>query len=116
MDLQQELASLESAEDFLDFFELEYDPAVVQVNRLHILQRYHDYLHQGSEVIPEDESAKRAVYRRLLARAYQDFVDSDALHEKVFKVFRMHEPQTTFVPIDGLLASARRATAQSDSI
>ncbi|TAN47340.1 MAG: nitrogen fixation protein NifW [Methylococcaceae bacterium] len=115
MTLQQELASLESAEDFLDFFELEYDPAVVQVNRLHILQRYHDYLHKGSAAMPEDESAKRTVYRQLLARAYQDFVESDALHEKVFKVFRMHEPQTAYVPIEGLLASSRRATAQGNA-
>lgn len=103
MNLEDELESLESAEDFLDFFGLEYDPKVVQVNRLHILQRFHDYLNQGSEVMPEDEQAKLAVYTRLLARAYQDFVESDALHEKVFKVFHMHEPQRTFIPIEGLL-------------
>ena len=36
---------------------------------------------------------------RLLQQAYQDFVKSDALTEKVFKVFHMHEPQTTFVPL-----------------
>ncbi|CAG0974072.1 partial Nitrogenase-stabilizing/protective protein NifW, partial [Gammaproteobacteria bacterium] len=79
-----------------------YDPAVVQVNRLHILQRYHNYLAQGEEVLPEDDEAKREVYKRLLTRAYQDFVESDALTEKVFKVFHMHEPQETFVPVEGL--------------
>jgi nitrogenase-stabilizing/protective protein len=103
MSLADDLDALESAEDFLNYFGLDYDPAVVHVNRLHILQRYHNYLAQGEEVLPEDEDAQREVYKRLLARAYQDFVESDALTEKVFKVFHMHGPQTTFVPIDGLL-------------
>ncbi len=102
MSLEDDLESLESAEDFLNYFELEYDPSVVQVNRLHILQRYHNYLAQGEEALPEDEKAKREVYKQLLSRAYQDFVVSDALTEKVFKVFHMHEPQETFVPVDGL--------------
>lgn len=102
MSLEDDLESLESAEDFLNYFELEYDASVVQVNRLHILQRFHNYLSQGEEVLPEDDEAKREVYKRLLLRAYQDFVESDALTEKVFKVFHMHEPQTTFVPVDGL--------------
>ncbi|MFM8331774.1 MAG: nitrogenase-stabilizing/protective protein NifW [Candidatus Methylumidiphilus sp.] len=103
MSLEDDLESLESAEDFLNYFGLEYDASVVHVNRLHILQRYHTYLAQGEETLPEEDEAKFEVYKRLLARAYQDFVDSDALTEKVFKVFHMHEPQTTFVPVDGLL-------------
>lgn len=103
MNLEEELESLESAEDFLDFFELAYDRSIVHVNRLHILQRFHVYLSQGSAAMPADDTAKRAVYKRLLARAYQDFVESDALSEKVFKVFHMHEPQTTFVSVEGLL-------------
>jgi len=103
MTLNEELDALESAEDFMSFFELDYDATVLQVNRLHILQRFHDYLDQGAEAIPEDEQAKHAIYKRLLAQAYQDFVESDALTEKVFKVFHMHEPQTTFVSIDTLV-------------
>jgi nitrogenase-stabilizing/protective protein len=102
MSLQDELEELESAEDFLDYFQLPYDPSVVQVNRLHILQRFHDYLVEAATGMPEDDEPRREVHKKLLERAYQDFVESDALHEKVFKVFRMHEPQTVFVPIDGL--------------
>jgi nitrogenase-stabilizing/protective protein len=102
MSLEEDLESLESAEDFLIYFGVEYDQSVVHVNRLHILQRYHDYLSKGEELIPAEEEAARAVYKKLLERAYQDFVKSDALTEKVFKVFHMHEPQETFVPIDGL--------------
>lgn len=103
MSLDDELEALESAEDFMNFFELDYEPSVVHVNRLHILQRFHDYLNQGAEAMPEDDTAKKAVYKRLLTQAYQDFVQSDALTEKVFKVFHMHEPQETFVPIDTIV-------------
>jgi nitrogenase-stabilizing/protective protein len=103
MSLENDLESLESAEEFLDYFELEYDAGIVQVNRLHILQRFHDYLAKGEAALPEGEDAKREVYKQLLSRAYQDFVESDALTEKVFKVFHMHEPQTTFVPVGDVL-------------
>jgi len=99
MTLDEELEELESAEDFLHHFGLSYDPSVVHVNRLHILQRFHDYLQQGADSMPDDEAAKRAVYGTLLMQAYQDFVESDAQTEKVFKVFHMGEPQTGFVAL-----------------
>ncbi|MEJ2060558.1 MAG: nitrogenase-stabilizing/protective protein NifW [Gammaproteobacteria bacterium] len=101
--LDEELEELSSAEDFLQYFDIEYEPAVVHVNRLHILQRFHDYLNQSETLLPEAEEARRGVYRRLLQRAYQDFVESSALEEKVFKVFHMHEPQETFVSLESLL-------------
>ncbi|GEM_PF-354635 len=99
--LDEALDELESAEDFLIYFGIDYEPRVVQVNRLHILQRFHDYIARAAS-IPEAEAARKTVYAGLLARAYQDFVDSDALTEKVFKVFHMHEPQTAFVPLSAI--------------
>jgi nitrogenase-stabilizing/protective protein len=99
MNFEEEMEELESAEDFLQYFELSYEPSVVHVNRLHILQRFHNYLTQGVATMPTDETAKKAVYKTLLARAYQDFVESDAQTEKVFKVFSMGEPSTGFVSL-----------------
>lgn len=78
--LEQELAEMTSAEDFLNYFEIAFNPKIVEVNRLHILQRFHDYLQRTN-------APDRADYARCLQSAYQDFVDSDALTEKVFKVF-----------------------------
>ncbi|WP_317929947.1 nitrogenase-stabilizing/protective protein NifW [Halioxenophilus sp. WMMB6] len=105
----EDLEELSSAEDFLDYFEIEYDQTVVFVNRLHIMQRYHDYLTKGQDALPEavaeNEEALKAIYKNLLTRAYLDFVESDALTEKVFKVFKMHEPQTGFVSVESLLES-----------
>lgn len=98
--LDEALEELVSAEDFLDYFGIEYEPSVVHVNRLHILQRFHDYL--AKVTLPQTEAELRAVYVAQLTRAYQDFVESDALTEKVFKVFHMHEPQTKFVPLNSI--------------
>jgi nitrogenase-stabilizing/protective protein len=101
MSFIDELTDLESAEDFLQYFELDYQPSVVHVNRLHILQRFHDYLQQAADSMPQDEMAMKAVYSKLLQRAYQDFVVSDAQTEKVFKVFNsgIGQPQTAFVSL-----------------
>lgn len=99
--LLENIEDLESAEDFLDYFGVPYDAAVVHVNRLHILQRFHDYLAQAGTA-PKDADGLRAHYTALLTRAYHDFTVSDALTEKVFKVFHMHEPHTAFVPLTSL--------------
>ncbi|WP_018013658.1 nitrogenase-stabilizing/protective protein NifW [Teredinibacter turnerae] len=103
-ELDEDMDELSSAEDFLTYFEIEFDQKVVHVNRLHIMQRYHDYLDKAGDAVAEADTqdALKKVHKALLERAYQDFVDSDAATEKVFKVFKMQEPQTTFVSIDQL--------------
>jgi nitrogenase-stabilizing/protective protein len=96
-----ELAELEGAEEFLEYFGITYDPAVVQVNRLHILQRFHDYLEQAGTAMPADVAGQRQRYAEYLQRAYQDFVNSNARTEKVFKVFQQAaEPNTVYIPLD----------------
>ena len=37
-EFELDLQELSSAEDFLEYFGIAYDPSVVQVNRLHILK------------------------------------------------------------------------------
>lgn len=105
--LEDDLEELSSAEDFLDYFQIDYDPKVVQINRLHIMQRYHDYLGKGQDLMADadGDSALKAIYAKLLARAYDDFVHSDAKTEKVLKIYRMSEPQSTFVSVDQLLGA-----------
>jgi nitrogenase-stabilizing/protective protein len=105
--LDEAMEELASAEDFLNYFGIEYDVSVVQVNRLHILQRFHNYLSKA--FLPDVDEVRRAVYATLLQQAYQDFVKSDALTEKVFKVFHMHEPQVKFVPISSITVNRKDA-------
>lgn len=101
-DFHDDLEDLASAEDFLNYFEVPYDEPTVHVNRLHILQRFHDYLDEAENTMPESVIARRAHYKALLEKAYQDFVDSDALTEKVFRVFHMHEAQEVKISVDSL--------------
>jgi len=83
-DFKDETADCEGAEDFFAHFGIQFDPAVVHVNRLHILQRFHDYL--ASQMSTGESSFDD--YRRWLVRAYEDFVHSDAQTEKVFRVLQ----------------------------
>ena len=87
-ELTRRLSVLCAAEEFLDFFGIRYDQAVVNVNRLHILKRFQQYLRQAGDLPAEDAVAQFRRYRELLARAYGDFVHSTAAKEKVFKVFQ----------------------------
>lgn len=106
--LPSELQHLETAEDFLDHFGVAYDTAVVNRLRLHILQRFHDYLAKAEEE-PADDAARDALFHDYLARAYDDFLNSDPLTERVFKVLRdaknppeEQEPGRVFIPLDAI--------------
>ena len=86
--LEEALEELVSAEEFLEFFDVPFEPSVVHVNRLHILQRFHDYMAKQAPNLPPDEEQQRGIYRLWLQRAYQDFVESNSITEKVFAVFQ----------------------------
>jgi nitrogenase-stabilizing/protective protein len=84
----ERLKALSSAEDFFTFFAVHCDERVVQVNRLHILKRFYQYLHKTEGLQGADDIELYRRYRGLLAQAYQDFVQSTPAQEKVFKVFQ----------------------------
>ncbi len=102
-EIRQALGKLSSAEEFLEFFGVQYEQRVVNVNRLHILKRFNQYLAQRA-FSGMDDAGIRAEYRALLERAYNDFVASDAATEKVFKVFQEASGIKTF-SLDSLRAS-----------
>jgi nitrogenase-stabilizing/protective protein len=112
-ELEMDMEELCSAEEFLDYFCVPYEPRVVQVNRLHILQRFHDYLEMTKDNMPQEEDAQRAFYAEWLEKAYTDFVNSDARREKVFKVFRRMGPQqSAVVPLSDLMLGVNGATSK----
>ena len=86
MTVLEQLSKLSSAEDFFRFLEVPYDPAVLNVARLHILRRMGDNLRKSA--IDPDEAKARAFFRAHLAQAYQDFVNSSPINERVFKVHK----------------------------
>jgi len=92
--LIERLTKLSSAEEFLEFFGIPFDQAVVNVNRLHILKRFFQYLRKEQQLSKLDEVAMFKRYRSLLMIAYEDFVRSTPAQEKVFKVFQDAEGKT----------------------
>lgn len=100
-ELDEALDELDSAEDFLMFFGVDFDPRVVQVNRLHILQRFHNYLEQRKP-LPDEGASRYALYQSLLYQAYESFVGSSAQQEKVLKVFKRGQPGSGFVSLGAI--------------
>ena len=103
-DLEDDLSELEGAEDFLNYFGIEFEPSVVHALRLHILQRFHDYI-EAVDTPPEDEAERKVLYGELLAKAYTDFVESDAKTEKVLQIYKsIDKPaEPGFVGLDQLV-------------
>ena len=97
------LGKLSSAEEFLNYLEVDYDQRVINVNRLHILKRFNQYIARHT-FKGGNEAETKAEYKALLEQAYGDFVKSDAVTEKVFKVFQDATGVKTF-SVDSLRAS-----------
>ncbi len=117
MSVLDELRLLSSAEEFFVYLNVSYEASVVQVARLHILRRVGQYLKQ-SEVdgafdgLPD--SGIRAVCRAHLEQAYQDFVKSSPIQERLFKVHKeavapKPEPAKPFVALSSLVLPAKTA-------
>ncbi|MDB9445423.1 nitrogenase-stabilizing/protective protein NifW [Anabaena sp. CS-542/02] len=83
-----EFKKLVDAEEFFNFFNLPYDQEIVNVNRLHILKKFSQYM---AEV--DDNSADLSTEERLhqyslaLQKAYDVFLESTPHEQKLFKVF-----------------------------
>jgi nitrogenase-stabilizing/protective protein len=83
-----EFKQLVNAEEYLEFFGLSYDPQFVNVNRLHILQKFSTLIktiNAESSDLSESEQLER--YKVALEQAYSTFTTSSPLDEKLFKVF-----------------------------
>ena len=98
--LVEQLGRLSAAEDFFELLGVPFDPAVLQVKRLHILKRFRQYLAAGGDA--RDEAQTLTFYRAALEAAYRDFLTSDPLTERVFKVLQDAVPAPAFVSIAAL--------------
>jgi nitrogenase-stabilizing/protective protein len=79
---------LVDAEQYFEFFELPYDPQVVNVNRLHILKKFANLVKDRlSERAGLNETETLNQYRLALQQAYDLFLSSNSLEQKLFKVF-----------------------------
>ena len=80
--------TLSTAEEYLDFFSIPYDPKVVSINRLHILRKFSECVNDINQDETLSEEDKLNYYRMALQNAYTLFLESSPLKEKLFKVFQ----------------------------
>ena len=116
MSVLADLEKLSSAEDFFAYLKVDYDPAHLQVARLHILRRMGIYLAAKDFSGAGDESLFIGA-REALLKAYGDFIESSPLDERVFKVLKDRDPNRAapqaeaapkaFVPLDQLTIIGR---------
>ena len=92
----EEFNQLTNAEDFFQFLALPYDPKVVNVNRLHILQKF-SQLKAEIDQETADPQARLDRYREALQAAYELFLSSSAPEQKLFKVFQDAKPNVVLV-------------------
>ncbi|EIZ79671.1 nitrogen fixation protein NifW [Novosphingobium sp. Rr 2-17] len=110
MNVLDDLQGLSSAEEFFGYLAVPFVPEVVQVARLHIMRRMGQYL-KGDDVQQAleagDEQTLFALCKTHLAQAYDDFVASSPIAERVFKVHQdailpKQAPTLPFVPLTAL--------------
>ena len=92
---------LTDAEDYLQFFDIEYDRDFVNINRLHILKQFSLLIQEVDKVFSDvTEAEKLEKYNLALEEAYQVFLTSSPLETKLFKVFQT-KPKN-FISLDEL--------------
>jgi nitrogenase-stabilizing/protective protein len=108
-DLATRLAGCRDAEDYFRLLGVDHDPAVLAVNRLHILRAFGRELDRITDVEPGDvpataerDRAREAALREALERSYATFTRSTALDHRLFQVLRDRAPGS-FVPLDAVL-------------
>jgi nitrogenase-stabilizing/protective protein len=105
--LALQLKQLSAAEDFFEFLGVPFEQGVLDINRLHILKRFFQYMRQQQGLDELDDIEMFKQLRAMLASSYDDFVHSSAAREKVFKVFQ--DAQHKSVSLDSLKNSLRNS-------
>ncbi|NEQ46614.1 MAG: nitrogenase-stabilizing/protective protein NifW [Leptolyngbya sp. SIOISBB] len=90
--------TLTKAEEYLEFFGISYDPQVVNVNRLHILKKFSQFIREnGIDAGSLTDEATFNQTREALTSAYELFTTSNSVEQKLFKVFQEHPSNVVMV-------------------
>ncbi|CUU55244.1 nitrogenase-stabilizing/protective protein [Parafrankia irregularis] len=102
-----------TAEQYFELLDVDFDPRVVAVNRLHILRYFAGEiagLHDAEAGSQSPEELLRH-YREALIRSYEAFTTATALDHRLFKVLKDRAPEPeAFVPVSEITIE-RPATA-----
>ncbi|GBC87969.1 Nitrogenase-stabilizing/protective protein NifW 2 [bacterium HR13] len=89
MGILEELQRLKDAEDFFEYFGIEYDEGIVKPYRLHILKKFNLYLKEVLENQVElDDENLYVILKEGFMMAYEIFLNSSPIKERLFKVHR----------------------------
>ena len=88
---------LKDAEEYFEFFGLSYDSKAVNVNRLHILRKFSQLVQEVDKSLTEEQTLND--YRQALQPAYDLFLTSNSVEQKLFKVFK-DKPQNVVMLSD----------------
>ncbi|PJC87615.1 hypothetical protein CSW98_00360 [Vibrio sp. HA2012] len=72
-DIEVRISELEHAEDFLRFFQIDFDPELVRVKRIQLLRLFHHILNSFSQPLQHQE------YRKALKIAYRQLENGNEL-------------------------------------
>ncbi|MEL6137985.1 MAG: nitrogenase-stabilizing/protective protein NifW [Cyanobacteria bacterium J06628_6] len=86
---------LRDAEEYFEFFGLPYDPQIVNINRLHILRKF-SQLTRDVDKSKGDAHILNA-YCQALQTAYDLFLTSSSVEQKLFKVFQTRPKNVVMV-------------------
>lgn len=73
-----EFYELTDAEDYFEFFDLEYDQSLVNVKRFHMLKEYGSLIETGFENLKDDEEKLLDFLKFSLLKVYGDYKNGHA--------------------------------------
>ena len=91
-----EFNQLVDAEEYFQFFGLPYDAKAVNINRLHILKQFSNSIRQVN-VSGLSETEQLEEYKKALVNAYDLFLTSCGVEQKLFKVFNEKPPNVVLL-------------------
>ncbi len=91
------LQDLKDAEDFFEFFKIDYDKNIINTYRLHILKRFGSYIAKIDKIEPSDIIEE---YKKALLKAYNDFLEED---KESKKFYHLKKEGKEFIPINKLI-------------
>ncbi|CAJ65428.1 MULTISPECIES: nitrogenase-stabilizing/protective protein NifW [Frankia] len=106
-----------TAEEYFTLLEVDYDPRVVAVNRLHILKHFAGELAKLPEAGADAANPRHLLhdYRDALVRSYEAFTNATALDHRLFKVLKDRAPKSAFVPASEITVERLGSTQPSET-
>ncbi len=96
-----DIDELETAEEFLEYFDVPFEADQVRVSRLHIMHQFHTRLQRMNFSVTLPEADRMTLARQLLEESYQQFHHQEVRKHSSLQVYQRQEP--CFIPLEQLM-------------